>query len=352
VGQGNYYYPHFSNRFNGLSKGHIMQLVINTFGASIRKTGELFEILIGNEKKKISPKKVQSILITTGVHLTSDVIEMAVEHNIDILFADKFGNPYGRLWHSKLGSTARIRRSQIELSTRPEGLQFGLQWILRRFEKQIDYMKKLRDRRTRASAEITNFIGLLQRSANDMKALKGSIPEIRNKILGIEGYAERQYWQLIGGLLPERFQFSERSRNPAKDEFNCLLNYAYGVLYGIVERACIIAGLDPYVGFIHTDNYNKTSLVFDIIEAYRIYAEETVLSLFSARKVTQKLFDPYLNGMTLNADGKKVLLGKYNQYLDEAIRYSGRNIKRRDIVQFDMHKFAKQLVGIYGGETS
>jgi CRISPR-associated protein Cas1 len=113
VGQGNYYYPHFSNRFNGLSKGHIMQLVINTFGASIRKTGELFEILIGNEKKKISPKKVQSILITTGVHLTSDVIEMAVEHNIDILFADKFGNPYGRLWHSKLGSTARIRRSQI-----------------------------------------------------------------------------------------------------------------------------------------------------------------------------------------------------------------------------------------------
>ncbi|HDP67890.1 MAG TPA: CRISPR-associated endonuclease Cas1 [Candidatus Marinimicrobia bacterium] len=329
-----------------------MQLVINTYGAAIHRVGNLFEICADGNKSLVSPRKVQSILITTGVHLTSDAIEMAVEHNIDILFADKFGNPYGRLWHSKLGSTARIRRSQIELSMRPDGLQLGLQWVLRRFESQIEFLKNLRGRRTRASAEITNMIGILAKSADDLNALFGDISEVRNKILGIEGYAGRQYWQLLGGLLPERFQFYERSRNPARDEFNCLLNYAYGVLYGIVERACVIAGLDPYVGFIHTDNYNKTSLVFDIIEAYRIYAEETVFGLFSARQVTRKLFDPYNNGMTLNAEGKKVLLERYNRYLDEAIRYSGRNIKRRDIVQYDLHKFAKELMKIYGTERS
>lgn len=329
-----------------------MQLVINTYGAAIHRVGNLFEICTDGNKSLVSPKKVQSILITTGVHLTSDVIEMAVEHNIDILFADKFGNPYGRLWHSKLGSTARIRRSQIELSMRPDGLQLGLQWVLRRFESQIEFLKNLRERRTRASAEITNMIGLLTKSADDLNALFGDISEVRNKILGIEGYAGRQYWQLLGSLLPERFQFYERSRNPARDEFNCLINYAYGVLYGIVERACVIAGLDPYVGFIHTDNYNKTSLVFDIIEAYRIYAEETVFGLFSARQVTRKLFDPYNNGMTLNAEGKKVLLERYNRYLDEAVRYSGRNIKRRDIVQFDLHKFAKELMKNYGTERS
>ncbi|MBU1873193.1 CRISPR-associated endonuclease Cas1 [bacterium] len=327
-----------------------MQLVINTYGAAIHKVGNLFEICADGNKSLVSPKKVQSILITTGVHLTSDAIEMAVENNIDILFADKYGNPYGRIWHSKLGSTARIRRSQILLSMHSEGLQIGLQWILRRFESQVEYLKTVRERRTRQSAELSNVINLLNRSIDDLNHLDGNINELRNKILGIEGYAGRQYWQLLGGLMPERFQFCERSRNPAKDEFNCLLNYAYGVLYGIVERACIIAGLDPYVGFIHTDNYNKTSLVFDIIEAYRIYAEETVLGLFSARKITPKLFDPYLNGLTLNTEGKKVLLEKYNQFLDEAMRYSGRNIKRRDIVQFDLHKFAKELVKMYGGE--
>jgi CRISPR-associated protein Cas1 len=43
-----------------------------------------------------------------------------------------------------------------------------------------------------------------------------------------------------------------------------MLNYSYGVLYSLVEKACILAGLDPFVGFLHTDNYNKKSLVFDL----------------------------------------------------------------------------------------
>ena len=135
-----------------------MQLVINSFGASIRKSGELFEILIGDEKKKISPKKVQSILITTGAHLSTDAIKMAVENNIDILFLDKYGNPYGRVWHDRLGSTARIRRKQIEFSMKSEGLTLGLQWIKMRLNSQVEFLLKLRERRTRLSAGITTTI--------------------------------------------------------------------------------------------------------------------------------------------------------------------------------------------------
>ena len=69
--------------------------------------------------------------------------------------------------------------------------------------------------------------------------------------------------------MPEKYKFESRSRNPAKDEFNTLLNYGYGVLYSMVEKACIIAGLDQYIGFLHTDNYNKKSLVFDVIVLFR-----------------------------------------------------------------------------------
>lgn len=321
-----------------------MQLIINTFGASLRKSGELFEIWVSGEKKKISPKKVQSILITTGAHLSTDAIKMAVENNIDILFLDKYGNPYGRVWHDRLGSTARIRRKQIEFSMKSEGLTLGLQWIKMRLNSQVEFLLKLRERRTRLSAEITTTIDALKKSIESLGKLEGTIEEKRSTIMGIEGNAGKMYWKMVSQLLPERFQFKERSRIPAKDEFNCLLNYSYGVLYGLVEKACIIAGLDPYVGFIHTDNYNKTSLVFDIIEAYRIFAEETVLGLFSAKMINNNLFDKYRNGLSLNKDGKKILMEKYNVYLDETVRYSGRNIKRRDIIQFDTHRFANMLL--------
>lgn len=326
--------------------GDNMQLILNTFGASLHKSGALFEIWVGEDKKKISPKKVQSILITTGAHLSTDAIQMAVENNIDILFLDKYGNPYGRIWHDKLGSTARIRRKQIELSMKPEGLMLGIQWIKMRLNNQVDFLIKIRERRARLSSEITVTINTLKNSLKSFDQLAGKIEEKRSTIMGIEGSSGKAYWKMISKFLPERFQFKERSRNPAKDEFNCLLNYSYGVLYGLVEKACIIAGLDPYVGFIHTDNYNKTSLVFDIIEAYRIFAEETVIGLFSAKKVNNKLFDKYRGGLSLNQDGKKVLMERFNIYLDESIRYSGRNIKRRDTIQFDTHRFANRLLKI------
>jgi CRISPR-associated protein Cas1 len=144
--------------------------------------------------------------------------------------------------------------------------------------------------------------------------------------------------------MPDRFKFNGRSRNPAKDEFNTLLNYSYGVLYSLVEKACIIAGLDPYVGFIHTDHYNKKSLVFDLIENYRIWADETVVNMIAARKVKVDYFDRIPNGFTLNKDGKAALLAAFNSFMDDSIRYRGRNIKRSNIIQFDCHRIANQLI--------
>ena len=82
----------------------------------------------------------------------------------------------------------------------------------------------------------------------------------------MEGRSAAAYWGLIGTLPPANFRFKARSKHPAYDLFNAMLNYAYGVLYSEVERACIVAGLDPFVGFLHTDNYNKQSLVYDISE--------------------------------------------------------------------------------------
>lgn len=305
---------------------------------------ELFEIRIDGKKNHISPKKVRSILITTGATVSSDAVKLAVENNIDILFLEKSGKPFGRVWHDKLGSTARIRRRQLSLADTEEGLMIGKQFILQKFENQIRFLKELRDRRTRLSGEITEAINRIKKSLKDMIVVTGNPAEKRGTIMGIEGNAGRVYWKTLSLCLPERFRFKGRSRNPAKDDFNCLLNYAYGVLYGEVERACVLSGVDPYVGFIHSDSYAKTSMVFDVIEGYRIFAEETVMNLFSRKKVKQSLFDDYQEGMTLNKEGKVVLMTDYNEFLDGKILYKGRKIKRRNTIQFDLHAMANSWI--------
>jgi CRISPR-associated protein Cas1 len=162
--------------------------------------------------------------------------------------------------------------------------------------------------------------------------------------MGLEGSSGRIYFAALSYVLPDRYKFNGRSRNPARDEFNALLNYAYGVLYGKVEKGCILAGLDPYVGIIHTDHYNKKSLVFDLIENFRVWADEMVVKLFASRKVKGEHFDKLQNGYTLNQEGKAVLIGSLNLFLDESVRYRGRNIKRVNIIQFECHRIANSLI--------
>lgn len=322
-----------------------MQLVINTYGSYLHKEGDCFRVKRGDEQVfEVSVKKVSSILITTAAYITTDAIKMAMENNIDIVFLDEFGEPYGRVWHSRIGSTTLIRRRQIEIAETEVGLHLALSWVKKKFDNQIEFLKQLRTTRTHKSAEITAYIEKLDNLSKNLDTITGIINEQRGTIMGIEGSGGRIYFECLSFLMPDQYKFEGRSRNPAKDEFNALLNYAYGILYGMVEKACIIAGLDPYVGIIHTDNYNKKSLVFDLIENFRIWADEVVVNLFASRKVKKEYFDKLENGYTLNKEGKALLIQEFTAFLDESIRYSGRNIKRSDIIQFECHRIANELI--------
>lgn len=326
-----------------------MQLILNTFGASLRKEGQMFLVLSGDQKHKIAPAKVESILITTGVHISTDAVELALKNNIEIFILDKFGNPVGRFWHVRMGSTARIRRAQLQLSESAQGAEPGSRWVRAKFENQIEFLQTLRSRRTRLSAELTRAAELLQENLNKVIALQGSLDKQRQQLLGLEGSAGKIYWEVFAKLVPPQFSFSGRSKRPAKDAFNAILNYGYGVLYGLTEKAIILAGLDPFIGFIHTDNYNKTSLVFDVIEKYRIWAEECILNLFSKKQIQKSMFDSSRIGVYLGDEGKKVFLPAFNAFLDTPVRYKNRNVRRRDVLQLELHAFAQELLKFGAG---
>ncbi|MFZ2455949.1 MAG: CRISPR-associated endonuclease Cas1 [Candidatus Altiarchaeia archaeon] len=322
-----------------------MQLVINTYGAYLRKKNDCFIVLIDDKEQEVPMKKVDNILITTSAYVSTDAIKFAVDNNIDVVFLDHFGDPYGRVWHSKLGSTTLIRRKQLELYNSVEGLNLAKEWIDRKLENQINLLKKLKSTRPEKEETIKGIIAKIEEQRSNLGGLTGTIDAVRQQILGMEGMSSKNYFEALSGIMPERFRFDGRSRDPAKDEFNCLLNYGYGVLYSRVEKACIIAGLDPYIGFMHTDNYNKKSLVFDLIEMYRTYVDETVVYLFSKRMVQEEYFDKIPDGLTLNKEGKKALIEALNDTFEKRVNYRGREIKNIDVIQFECHRIANKLIG-------
>ena len=329
-----------------------MQLVINTFGASLRKEGERFCVQTKEKKFQVSAMKVQSILITTGAHFSSDVVKLANEHNIDIIFLDRYGDPYARVWHAKMGSTAAIRRRQIEVAETQIGLQVAVDWVGTKLGNQLQFLDELERRRPGAEELFRTPSETIEQCMKKLDGLAGSLEDKRGTIMGLEGSAGRAYFGCLGRLMPKEYRFKARSRQPAQDAFNAMLNYGYGVLYSMVERACILAGLDPFVGFLHTDNYNKKSLVFDLIEPFRIIAERTVVFLFTGRRVRKDMIEEVPGGVSLNKEGKALLIGSLNERLDKAVRYPARdgsrrtrNLKQRDIIQHEAHALANRLLG-------
>tara|TARA_R110002050_G_scaffold163389_1_gene293378 strand:- start:8932 stop:9924 length:993 start_codon:yes stop_codon:yes gene_type:complete len=327
-----------------------MQLIINTYGTYVHVKDELFEVTLtkDGEKQKhhFASQKVTSILLSKGAAISTDAVILAMKNNIDIIVFERDGMPVGRFWHSKPGSTSKIRKQQLEASLNGTGVFWTKHWLTGKLDNQLEFLKRLKNHRPATADLIQEKIDAISALKTKMQELKGDkVDLIDDRLRGLEGTAGRIYFQLLSALLTERYQFASRSFRPAKDQFNAFLNYAYGVLYSRVEKVLVIAGIDPYVGFMHRDDYNMKSMVFDFIEPYRTYADEVVFKLFSAKKVNDTHTDKITNGESLNAGGKNLLIHSLLQFLDEdKIRYNGRNQTRINAMQMDAHQFANKLI--------
>lgn len=323
-----------------------LKLIINTPGGYINKVDERFKVSVDNIKQEYSGKKVEQILITTSATISTDALKLAIENNIDVVFLDYGGRPFARVWHSKLGSISTIRRCQLKLIDIPLGTKFSKEWIVQKIGNQLEHLQKLKINRNEDKIKILDEA--IEKINKEKEAILNiedlPVEEVRNSIEGHEGTAGRIYFGALGKVIPKQYEFKGRSKNPAKDMFNCMLNYAYGILYSNVESACIISGIDPYIGIMHTDNYNKKAMVFDLIEMYRGYMDEIVFKLFSKRQVKNDMFDEVEGGFWLNKEGKQLLIGAVNDRFVEKIRYKDRNIELKNVIQYDCHNIANRIL--------
>ena len=348
----------------------VMQLHITTYGTYLHVKDAMFDIRRRGDDGKVtsvakySADKVTHILLATGTSLSTNAVKLAMRHNVDLVFIEQQGDPIGRVWHAKLGSTTKIRKRQLEASLGLEGLRWTRAWLLTKLDNQTSFVRNLKKHRAQHSDFLDDKLTRLEALALSVSTLAAPeyrttgdrvtcVADVADSLRGLEGTAGRLYFETMSYVLPADYQFSGRSSRPAQDAFNAFLNYAYGMLYGKVEKTLMVAGLDPYLGFLHRDDYNQLSMVYDFIEPYRGWADEVVFRLFSAKKVNKAHVGEVSgskNGYSLNADGKALLVNAFNEFLDnDPVRYRGRNLVRSHCMQYDAHQFANELIGKPGG---
>ena len=85
-----------------------------------------------------------------------------------------------------------------------------------------------------------------------------------------------------GNELKKDFAYHGRNKRPPADSVNALLSFVYTLLTNTITSALETVGLDPYMGYLHTDRPGRASLSLDLIEELRaILADRFVLTLIN-----------------------------------------------------------------------
>ena len=321
-----------------------MELILNTFGTSLSRDSEGFIISHKDGKQRIPADGIKSIQISRGAQITSDAVILAVEKEIEVLFMDKGGQPIGRIWSPKYGSVSTIRKGQLAFSFSKEAITWIKNIIRQKIENQQALLLMMRKDDNATENKVQKAINRLEDYRTKIAGLEGEIvADIAPNLRGWEGVASKIYFEALNLFIPEPLRFENRSQHPAMDIVNAMLNYGYGLLYGKIEGALIKAGIDPYIGIMHRDDYNRPVLVYDVIEIYRVWIDYVVYALVSQSSINDEYYSVKEDGSYwLEPLGRRVLIQSVDDYLEEITTNKGVSRSRQQQIFLYAQDLAQQ----------
>lgn len=147
-----------------------------------------------------------------------------------------------------------------------------------------------------------------------------------DELRGIEGEAAQVYFSVFDDMIlqqKDEFKFISRNRHPPTDNVNAMLSFSYTLATGMCTSALSSVGLDPYVGFMHTDRPGRRSLALDLVEEMRaLMCDRFVLSLINKKMISGKDFVKRENGSVMMTDnGKKAFLTAWQNRKSQIITH-------------------------------
>lgn len=326
----------------------IEHLYADQFGAFIGKHAERLRLTVKGEIVAQAPlMHLQTVTVASlGVSLSADAIAACCERGIPIYLMDETGAVYATLYSSGLVGTVLTRRAQLAAYHDERGLALARAISAGKIRNQAAALRYWAGNRQESHPDIADALTadadhllLLAESAAALPAER--LDDAREPLMGLEGAAAARYWAAAALLIPPEYGWTGRTGRGALDPINSLLNYGYGILYAEIERAIVLAGLDPYGGFLHADRPGKPSLVLDLIEEFRqIAVDRAVIGLAARHYRVEQSSDGKLTAETRRDFAKRII-----ETLDAPIRTPEGRIALRHLIQRQARELAAFLRG-------
>ncbi|MEM7815052.1 MAG: CRISPR-associated endonuclease Cas1 [Candidatus Aenigmatarchaeota archaeon] len=317
-----------------------MHLIVDNWKTFIGKKENRFELVHEGGKEEYCADDVSQIIISAASSISIGAIKLAMEKGIDIVLMRHRGEPAGRIYPCKLGGTTLTRKRQLEAYFSDKGFALAKKFIEAKIRNQVAVLKALA--KTRTGIDFSQEIARMEASISQIEAIKsGQLDDVREQLLGFEGNSANEYFQALSKIVP-----IEKRDRKGGDGFNAMLNYAYGIMYSEVEKACILAGLDPYFGYLHTDRYGKPSMVLDLIEEFRApIADKAVINLFSRKQVSEEDFEKNGETFFLSERGRKKVVEAVMRRLYGKVDNGNKTKRFKNVVVSQARSIARFVLG-------
>lgn len=207
------------------------------------------------------------ILDNKQITLTHGLIEALLENNTALITCNSNRMPVG-LMLSLSGNKTQTEKFTAQIqATDPLKKNLWQQTIKYKIRNQASVLRMNRSCNTR---------NMEYWSTN----VKSGDPD------NYEARAAAYYWKQVFPQI-EGFVRGREELPP-----NNLLNYGYAILRAIVARSLVASGLLPTLGIYHHNRYNAYCLADDIMEPYRPFVDQIVLSLVDAGENYETLSQP------------------------------------------------------------
>lgn len=311
-------------------------LYILTTGTVLRRVGRRLILEKGKQRMCELPlKDVGRILIYGHTEVTSQTMCALMEKNIPLFYLRRSGRLKGKIAPTVDGYVS-LRQRQYSLFHDPSYcLALARSFVdtkLANMEVVIIHLMQKRKGTGEACFPIQQARKKLASCLNN------------DELMGVEGAAARHYFRIYGSELPKSFQFQGRSRRPAIDPANALLNLGYMTLLREIHTHVEAHHLDPYLGVLHANQDQRPSLALDLLEEFRqMIIDLFVFKLLTTGYLTTDHFKKtQAGGIEMAEDGFQKFFRLYEEHMGNR---DGEHPGLRKLLDDQVASLKKHLMG-------
>jgi CRISPR-associated protein Cas1 len=251
-----------------MGKGKVVNLVLDTYGSflGMEKGCIVLRDKKGNtERYPLFETKIGEINLKSGNSVSTGVLTALGFWGINVVLTSRRGIPIATLKNLEDDSHVKTRICQYEALKNGKGIHIAKQLVLRKIEGQNMLLNK-------HGLRCNDFLGLTVNSLTETDPKR-----LRQKLLSLEGKNGEIYFGQIFQLFSVNLKPKKRIGFKAYDGINNTFNLAYMLLFWRCYKALIKAHLEPYLGFLHSVQYGRPSLVCDFQELYRHLVDDFLI---------------------------------------------------------------------------